>query len=90
MPSTAWLIGAADVSHDGDRVFGAHVKNAVRARLHVYDDEKRQMHTLEKDRPNSPRKIDAAMAAVLSWEARLDAVAAGVKRRGAYRVAGFH
>ena len=35
------------------------------------------MHTLSKDAFASPRKIDAAMAAVLSWEARSDAIAAG-------------
>jgi hypothetical protein len=33
---------------------------------------------IRKDRADSPRKIDLAMAAVLSWEARSDAVAAGV------------
>jgi hypothetical protein len=37
-----------------------------------------QMHTLAKDHLKSPRKIDAAMAAVLAWEARGDAVTAGV------------
>lgn len=35
------------------------------------------MHTLSKDSIGSPRKIDAAMAAVLSWEARSDCIAMG-------------
>jgi hypothetical protein len=35
---------------------------------------------IAKDHPDSPRKIDAAVAAVLAWQARLDAIAAGVGR----------
>jgi hypothetical protein len=35
------------------------------------------MWTISKDRVDSPRKIDAAMAAVLSWEARGDAISSG-------------
>ena len=35
------------------------------------------MHTLSKDAIGSARKIDAAMAGVLSWEARSDCIAAG-------------
>lgn len=34
--------------------------------------------TIGKESPESARKIDAAMAAVLAWQARLDAVAAGL------------
>jgi len=75
-------------SFDGSDLFAAHLKNARKKRLAVYDDEHRQLHSLSKDRHDSPRKIDAAMAAVLSWEARGDAVAAGATvRRGG--VAGF-
>jgi stage V sporulation protein SpoVS len=47
------------------------------------------MHTLSKDRPDSPSKIDGAMAGVLSWEARGDAIAAGAKPRTAYKAMGF-
>lgn len=36
------------------------------------------MHTLSKDSVRSPRKIDAAMAALVSWKARSDAVELGV------------
>lgn len=70
-------IKAGDLSHSGDPVFDRHIKQAVRQPLRVYDDEHRPMHSLQKDSPNSPRKTDAAMAAVLSWEARTDAIAAG-------------
>lgn len=65
------------LSHDGDERFVRHVRNARRRKLTVLDDRERQMHTLCKDHIKSPRKIDAAMAAVLSWEARQDCVAAG-------------
>jgi hypothetical protein len=45
------------------------------------------MHTIRKERPDSPLKIDATMASVLSWEARRDAITAGAtktkRRRGA-------
>ena len=82
-------IGAGDLSHDGDIDFRRHMRNAVRMKLNVYDDEHRPMFSLQKDRPNSPRKMDAAMAAVLSWEARSDAIAAGATKAPRYRTAGF-
>jgi hypothetical protein len=34
-----------------------------------------------KEHPKSPKKIDAAMAAVLAYECRADAVAAGITKR---------
>lgn len=82
-------MGAADLSHNGDELFVKHLKQARRRKLGVFDDEHRQMHSLSKDRPDSLRKIDAAMAAVLSWEARGDAVAAGAQRQDEYRTVGF-
>lgn len=71
-------IGAGDLSHDGNPVLEAHVRNSRRRKLTVLDDRERVMHTLCKDAHRSPRKIDAAMAAVLAWEARGDAISAGV------------
>ena len=82
-------VGTGDMSHSGDDVFVRHLKNARRQKLNVYDDEHRQMYTLSKDRPDSPRKIDGAMAAVLSWEARGDAIAAGAQPERRGRVVGF-
>src|SRR4051812_14107630 len=70
-------VSGGDVAHDGNPVFEAHVRQARRRMLTVLDDKERPMHTLAKDSHDSPRKIDAAMAAVLSWEARSDCVAAG-------------
>jgi hypothetical protein len=82
-------MAAGDVSLADDADFLRHLRQARRQKLNVYDDQHRQMHTLSKDRPDSPRKIDAAMAAVLSWEARGDCVAAGATERTEYRTAGF-
>jgi hypothetical protein len=65
------------VSHDGDPAFSTHIRNAKKRRNQVKDDKGREMHTLAKEYKDSPRKIDAAMAAVLSWEARGDAIASG-------------
>jgi hypothetical protein len=75
----ATAINAGDLSHDGDPELARHIKNAVRRKVNVYDDEHRQMWTIAKDRPDSPRKIDAAMAGILSWEARGDAIAAAAE-----------
>ena len=62
-----------DVTHDGNPVFIEHIRHARRRKLTVLDDKERIMHTLSQGHdPVAPRKIDAAMAAVLSWEARSD------------------
>lgn len=81
-------IATGDWSFDGDALLAAHLKQTRRRKVSVYDDEHRQMHVLSKDRHDSPRKIDGAMAAILSWEARGDAVASGARPRRT-RVAGF-
>lgn len=81
---------AGDVSlSDGDPTFVTHLKQAVRRKVNVWDDEHRQMYVIAKDRAGSPRKIDAAAAAVISWEARSDAIAAGAKPRSQYRTRGW-
>lgn len=78
-----------DLTHDGDPRFGRHIKNAVRQRVNIFDDDHRQLHVISKDRPGSPRKMDAAAAAVISWEARGDAIADGAKPKRAYRTRGW-
>lgn len=62
------------MSHDGSSVLGRHVLNA-RMRLTTSGVQ------IAKEFPDSPRKIDAAIASVLAFQARTDAVAAGVKVR---------
>jgi hypothetical protein len=75
-------IKAGEWSFNGDPEFARHLKNAVRQKVNVYDDKHRQMYIVSKDRPDSTRKIDAAPAAILSWEARGDAIRADAKPRG--------
>jgi phage terminase large subunit-like protein len=57
---------AEELSHDGDARLARHVANARRR-------ERRGGHTIEKETPDSPRRIDAAVAAVLAFEAAADA-----------------
>jgi hypothetical protein len=73
----ASAIMTGDLSHNGDPVFAAHVGNARKREATVYDDDNRKMHSIQKEHPTSEKKIDAAAAAVLSWEARGDALANG-------------
>lgn len=68
---------AGDITNDADPQHATHIANAKRWRTNVKDDEGNPMHVIGKDRRDSPRKMDAAVASVLSWEARGDAIAAG-------------
>lgn len=72
---TAMRQGA--LSHDGDETLLAHIANARRHDLPQLDAEGKHAWLIRKERSDSPLKIDAAMAAVLSWEARTDAIRAG-------------
>jgi hypothetical protein len=63
-----------DMTHDGSYALTRHVL-AARRRL---SGGKLQ---LAKENDYSPNKIDAAVAAVLAWQARLDAVSAGIGTR---------
>jgi hypothetical protein len=63
-----------DMTHDGSSDLTRHVLNA-RRRL------RSGKLTLQKQHDYSSDKVDAAVAAVLAWQARLDAVAAGVGTR---------
>jgi len=66
-----------DLSHDGDhRLIGA-ISNSFKQMHGFRDDDDLLMWTIQKERPDSPLKIDAAIAACLSWQAREDAIAAG-------------
>jgi phage terminase large subunit-like protein len=74
----AQAIAAGELKHNGDRLLAEHIGNAVRRPLAFVDEDGKPMWTIQKERPDSPAKIDAAMAAVLAWEARNDAVAKGI------------
>ena len=72
-------IRSGALTHDGDPDLARHISNSVRREYpRMKDDDGRPMWTIGKERAGSPRKIDAAMAAVLAWEARRDAVSSGV------------
>lgn len=71
-------IAAGEVLNDGDVVLTRHVGNARRSALSAKDDTGRPLWTLAKEAPG--RKIDGAMAGVLSWECRSDCIAAGANR----------
>jgi hypothetical protein len=60
-----------DMTHDGGSTLTRHVLNARRR-------VRGSTVQIGKEHPDSIRKIDAAVAAVLAWQARLDAVAKGI------------
>jgi hypothetical protein len=60
-----------EMTHDGSGVLTRHVLNARRKVRNG------QLH-IGKEFPESMNKIDAAVAAVLAWQCRVDAVAAGL------------
>lgn len=64
-----------EMTHDGSFALTRHVLNARRRPT-------RAGLQIAKEHPDSRRKIDAAVAATLAWQARLDAVAKGIGRRG--------
>lgn len=59
-----------EMSHDGSATMTRHVLNARRRASRVG-------LTIAKDYPESARKIDVAVAGVLAWQARVDALAGG-------------
>ena len=70
-------IEGGDLLHDGSPGLARHVGNAVRKDLRIRDDDGKPLYAIQKERGDSPLKIDAAMAAILAREARGDAIAAG-------------
>lgn len=70
------------IAHDGDKDYIRHLGNARKQELPMRDETGKAMWLIRKERPDSPQKIDIGMAGILSWEARNDAIAAGVKPVG--------
>ncbi len=75
-------IGEGDISHNGDKDYERHIWNAHKKLTNVRDEDGQgeRLPLICKERPDSPRKIDAAMAGILSWQARLDALKEGADR----------
>lgn len=66
-----------ELTHDGSFALTRHVLNAHRR-------PSRSGIQIAKEHPDSARKIDAAVASVLAWQARLNAVAAGVGAQSSF------
>ncbi|WP_186319229.1 hypothetical protein [Streptomyces sp. SAJ15] len=65
-----------ELTHDGSSVLTRHILNARRR-------ESRSGIQIMKEHPDSPKKIDAAVAAVLAWQCRVDAMAKGLGKKKA-------
>ncbi len=75
-------IKAREISHSGNKDYDRHIGNAVRSNLNMVDDNGSPLWLIYKERADSPLKIDAAVAGVLSWKARCDAITLGVSPSG--------
>lgn len=73
--STHQAILTGPLTHGAQTVLTEHVTNARR-------ESRTQGVWIRKETPDSPKKIDAAWALVLAWQARLLAVAARLDRSG--------
>ncbi|GGX01986.1 terminase [Streptomyces chryseus] len=60
-----------ELTHDGSSALVRHLLNSRRRKT-------RTGIQIMKENPDSPNKIDAAIAAVLAWQCRMDAIAAGL------------
>ncbi|MCX5598447.1 terminase [Streptomyces phaeochromogenes] len=65
-----------ELTHDGSSVMTRHILNARRR-------ESRSGIQIMKEHPDSAKKIDVAVAAVLAWQARVDAMAKGLGKKKA-------
>lgn len=70
-----------ELTHSGNADFARHIANSRRGDLNQFDDDGTPLWTIYKERPDSTKFIDLAMAGCLSWRARLDALAKGGWRR---------
>ncbi len=73
----ASAIKSGEVSNDGGDDFARHVGAAQKRDIRMTDDDGAPLWVIEKERHDSPSKIDLAMAGVLSWQAALDSIHAG-------------
>jgi phage terminase large subunit-like protein len=67
---TAMRTGA--LRHDGNAQLVEHIGNSMRRDTHHRDGEGHRLHVIGKERADSVHKIDLAMAAILSWAARIE------------------
>lgn len=72
------IVGTQDNREDMVR----HIGHAGRKDLKITDDEGKPLWVLQKQDGQPQNKFDACMAGLLSWQARLDAIAEGAVPRG--------
>ena len=79
-----------EAAHGGPNLeaLDRHVLAAVRRPVQATLDDDERLHTVGKASRHSAAWIDAAVAAVLSWQARTDALAAGWRPRPRLRAVG--
>ncbi len=84
---TDWRTG--QLSHDGSEVLQRHIQNAVKTNTRIRDEQGGFLWTIRKEGAKSPHKIDLAMAACLSWEARGDAMRDGATNKTTFKTTGW-
>lgn len=75
-------VGTRQLLHDGDKTVTRHVMNARKRKV-------RAGILIRKETPRSKKKIDVAVASILAYEARGDAIADGRLKKRKARVHGF-
>jgi phage terminase large subunit-like protein len=76
-------IDSEKLSHDGNDDFARHVGNAGKHMLNLRDEHGERLWILGKLHPD--RKFDACMAAILSWQARMDELGAVKKTKRVFQ-----
>jgi hypothetical protein len=71
-------ITAGELDHDGCKITAVHVRNTKK------DRRRNGLVCVRKDRPGSPRKIDATVMSTLAHECAGDCIAAGLARKKIY------
>lgn len=77
MQAYSQAMRAGEVTNSGDATLADHIGHAQKRFINLRDERGERLWLIEKERPDSPLKIDGAMAGGLSWQARLDALTAG-------------
>jgi hypothetical protein len=84
---TDWSSGG--LSHDGNEALTRHIGNSIKTNTRIKDEQGGWLWTIRKAGAKSPQKIDLAMAACLSWEARGDAMRDGATTKTNFKTAGW-
>jgi phage terminase large subunit-like protein len=79
--SFAGAIKGGQVKNDGGSKLAEHIGNAVRQDTNLRGDDDVPLWTISKERRGGPLKIDAAMAAILAWQAANDSIAKGALKK---------